>query len=42
MKRNEAVIDVYKKKVEQMGDLRAELFDAQELTQKLYADIEML
>ena len=42
MKRNEAVIEVYKKKVEQMADLRAELTDAQELNQKLYADIEMM
>ena len=30
LKRNEAVIEVYKKKVEQMGDLRSELSDALE------------
>ena len=42
LKRNEAVIDVYKKKVDQMADLRAELSQAEELNQKLYADIEML
>ena len=28
LKRNEAVIDVYKKKVDQMADLRAELTDS--------------
>ena len=42
LKRNEAVIEVYKKKLEQMADLKAELTDAQDLNQKLYADIEML
>ena len=42
LKRYEAVIEVYKKKIEQMADLRTELTDAQELNQKLYADIEML
>ena len=42
LKRCEAVIEVYKKKIEQMADLRTELTDAQELNQKLYADIEML
>jgi len=42
LRRNEAVIEVYKKKVDQMGDLKAELNDAQELNQKLIADIEML
>ena len=42
LKRNEAVIDVYKKKVDQMADLRAELLQSEELNQKLNADIEML
>ena len=42
MKRNEAVIEVYKKKVDQMADLKAELNSALELNQKLYSDIEML
>ena len=31
LKRNEAVIDVYKKKVDQMADLRAELLQSEEL-----------
>ena len=42
LKRNEAVIDVYKKKVDQMADLRAELLQSEEHNQKLNADIEML
>ena len=33
---------MYKKKVDQMGDLRAELTDSQELNQSLQAEIEML
>ena len=36
LKHSEAVIEVYKKKLEQMADLRTELVDAQELNQKLY------
>ena len=31
LKRSEAVIEVYKRKVEQMADLKAELTDQQEL-----------
>lgn len=42
LKRNDAIIDVYKKKVEQMADLKAELTDAQELNHRLQADIEEL
>ena len=42
LKRNEGVIEVYKKKLEQMADLRAELVNSQELNQKLNEDIEML
>ena len=41
-KRNEAIIEVYKSKVEQMGDLRTELTNSQEQNQSLQADIEML
>lgn len=40
LKRNEAVIDVYKRKVEQMADLKAELTDQQELNQRLQVDIQ--
>ena len=35
------MIEVYKKKVEQMSELRAELTDANELNQKLQQDIEI-
>ena len=42
LKRNEGVIEVYKKKMDQMADLRAELTDSQELNERLQADIEML
>ena len=42
LKRNEAMIEVYKKKVDDMADMKLELNDATELNQKLYADIEML
>ena len=42
LKRNEGIIEVYKKKFEQMAELRADLTDALELNQKLYADIEMM
>lgn len=42
MQKNEAVIEVYKKKVEQMADLKAELNNAQEENQRLQQDIEML
>jgi len=31
LKRNEAMVEVYKKKVDQMADMRIELNDAQEL-----------
>ena len=40
LKRNEAVIEVYKRKVEQMADLKAELTDQQELNHRLQSDIE--
>ena len=42
LKRNEAVIEVYKKKVDQLADIRSELADAHELNQKLNSDIELL
>lgn len=42
MKKNEALLEVYKKKLDAMGDVRIELKDAQKHNQKLHNDIEML
>ena len=40
LKRNEAVIEVYKRKLEQMADLKTELNDQQELNQRLQIEIQ--
>ena len=42
MNNNEAVIEVYKKKLETMADLKTDLTDAHDLNQKLQQDIEIL
>ena len=42
MNNNEAVIEVYKKKLEAMADLKTDLTDAHDLNQKLQQDIEIL
>ena len=42
MKRDLAISEVYKKRVEQMADIQAELAQTQEHNRKLYADIDML
>ena len=42
LKKNETLLDVYKKKLDTLSDVRIELKDALELNQKLYNDIEIL
>ena len=42
MKKNETLLDVYKKKLETLSDVRIELKDALDLNQKLYNDMEIL
>ena len=42
MRKNEAIIDVYKNKLDGMAEMKQELTESQELVTKLYADIEML
>ena len=42
LKKNEAVVDVYKKKVDQMGDLRIEISQANERIAQLNAENELL
>lgn len=42
LKKNETLLDVYKKKLETLSDVRIELKDALDLNQKLYNDMEIL
>ena len=42
LKRSEVLVEIYKKQVDQMADLRCELNIAQEENQKLYSSMEVL
>lgn len=42
LQKNGAIIEVYKKKVETMAELRQDLEDAKEENQKLYAEVKIL
>ena len=42
LKRSEVLVEIYKKQVDQMADLRCELTIAQEENQKLYSNMEVL
>ena len=42
LKRSEVLVEIYKKQVDQMADLRCELNISQEENQKLYSSMEVL
>ena len=42
LQRNDAIIEVYKNKLDDMAEMKQELTESQDLVTKLYADIDLL